>query len=105
MSSARRRPRGTCAQRRRLTTSTSASSDVSGGTGLDEAIEYHVVNSLGWAHLRALQAAAVQPVRSGADCMLIAPTAGGKTEAAIFPLLSSMVEEDWRALSVLYVTP
>lgn len=73
--------------------------------GLDEAIEYHVVNSLGWPGLRPLQAAAVGPVRSGADCVLIAPTAGGKTEAAVFPLLSSMVQEQWSGLSVLYVTP
>lgn len=78
---------------------------MAGGTGLDEAIEYHVVNSLGWTDLRPLQAAAVEPVRSGADCMLIAPTAGGKTEAAVFPLLSSMVQEQWRGLSILYVTP
>src|SRR3954469_712247 len=78
---------------------------MAGGTGLDEAIEYHVVNSLGWTDLRPLQAAAVEPVRSGADCMLIAPTAGGKTEAAVFPLLSSMVQELWHGLSVLYVTP
>ncbi|MCM3687699.1 DEAD/DEAH box helicase [Kocuria rosea] len=75
------------------------------GTGLDEAIEYHVVNSLGWSNLRPLQAASVEPVRSGADCVLIAPTAGGKTEAAVFPLLSSMVQEEWHGLSVLYVTP
>src|SRR4051794_16923698 len=86
-------------------TSTLASNDVPGGTGLDEAIEYHVVNSLGWTDLRPLQAAAVEAVRSGADCMLIAPTAGGKTEAAVFPLLSSMVQEQWQGLSVLYVTP
>lgn len=78
---------------------------MTGGTGLDEAIEYHVVNSLGWRSLRPLQAASVEPVRSGADCMLIAPTAGGKTEAAVFPLLSSMVQEQWSGLSVLYVTP
>ena len=75
------------------------------GTGLNPAIEYHVVNSLGWPRLRPLQAAAVGPVRSGADCMLVAPTAGGKTEAAVFPLLSSLVEEGWQGLSVLYVTP
>jgi ATP-dependent Lhr-like helicase len=37
--------------------------------------------------------------------VLIAPTAGGKTEAAVFPLLSSMVQEQWNGLSVLYVTP
>lgn len=74
-------------------------------TGLNPAVEYHLVNSLGWPGLRPLQMAAVEPVRSGDDCLLIAPTAGGKTEAAVFPLLSSMVEEGWRGLSVLYVTP
>lgn len=78
---------------------------MTGATGLDEAIEYHVVNSLGWSGLRPLQAASVEPVRSGADCVLLAPTAGGKTEAALFPLLSEMVQEQWQGLSVLYVTP
>lgn len=34
-----------------------------------------------------------------------APTAGGKTEAAILPLLSRMLSEDWRGLSVLYACP
>lgn len=72
---------------------------------LDAAIEYHVVNSLGWPSLRPLQAAAVAPVRSGADSVLVAPTAGGKTEAALFPLLSSMVAKDWHGLSVIYVAP
>ncbi|GGD24616.1 DEAD/DEAH box helicase [Nocardioides daphniae] len=74
-------------------------------TTLNPAIEFHVVNDLGWPRLRPLQEAAIEPVRSGADCILIAPTAGGKTEAATFPILSSMVEEDWRGLTVLYVTP
>jgi ATP-dependent Lhr-like helicase len=78
---------------------------MAGATGLDEAIEYHVVNSLGWHDLRPLQRDAVGPVRSGADCLLLAPTAGGKTEAAIFPLMSEMVEQDWQGLSVLYVAP
>ncbi len=44
-------------------------------------------------------------MRSGEDALLLAPTAGGKTEAAVFPLLSEMVEGDWHGLSVLYVTP
>lgn len=78
---------------------------MSASTGLDAALEYHVVNSLGWRGLRPLQFAAVTPVRSGADCVLIAPTAGGKTEAAMFPVLSQMVEQQWTGLSVLYVTP
>ncbi len=74
-------------------------------TGLEPAIEYHVVNSLGWLDLRPLQKAAVGPIREGADCLLLAPTAGGKTEAAFFPILSEMVSGQWDGLSVLYVTP
>ena len=35
----------------------------------------------------------------------MAPTAGGKTEAAILPLLSRMLTDDWRGLTVLYVCP
>ncbi|WP_104090846.1 DEAD/DEAH box helicase [Cryobacterium sp. N19] len=78
---------------------------MSDATGLNPALEYHIVNSLGWNNLRPLQQAAVEPVRSGADCLLVAPTAGGKTEAAIFPLLSEMVDANWQGMSVLYVTP
>jgi ATP-dependent Lhr-like helicase len=74
-------------------------------TGLDEAIEFHVVNSLGWPSLRPLQATAIGPIRGGGDCVLIAPTAGGKTEAAVFPLLSEMVQGGWTGTTVLYVTP
>ncbi|UKA76471.1 DEAD/DEAH box helicase [Arthrobacter sp. FW306-07-I] len=73
--------------------------------GLNEAVEYHIVNSLGWSTLRPLQRAAVLPIRSGSDCLLLAPTAGGKTEAAVFPILSELVEGGWYGLSVLYVTP
>lgn len=78
---------------------------MSSATGLDPAIEYHVVNSLGWPGLRPLQEAAVGPVRAGDDCVLLAPTAGGKTEAAAFPLLSQMTTAGWSGTSVLYVTP
>ncbi len=72
---------------------------------LTGALEYHVANSLGWYDLRPLQKASIEPVRSGADCLLIAPTAGGKTEAATFPVLSRMVDEEWQGLSVIYVAP
>src|SRR5690242_15030188 len=74
-------------------------------TGLEPALDYHVVNTLGWADLRPLQREAVEPVRRGDDCLLLAPTAGGKTEAASFPLLSEMTSAQWTGMSVLYVTP
>lgn len=74
-------------------------------TGLGPSIEHHIVNTLGWPGLRPLQSASVSPVRHGHDCVLVAPTAGGKTEAALFPLLSEMETEKWPATSVIYVTP
>jgi len=78
---------------------------MSDSTELAAALEYHVANTLGWKDLRPLQRAAVHPIRDGADCLLIAPTAGGKTEAASFPVLSRMVDENWTGLSVIYVAP
>ena len=72
---------------------------------LHASLQHHIVNSLGWRELRALQEKAITPVLDGRHCLLLAPTAGGKTEAAVFPLLSRMLVEDWQGLSVLYVCP
>ncbi|MBX6382359.1 MAG: DEAD/DEAH box helicase [Microbispora sp.] len=72
---------------------------------LHPTIAYHLTNTLGWRTLRPLQAEALGPVGAGKDAVLIAPTAGGKTEAAVFPLLSVMEEQTWTGLSVLYVCP
>ena len=72
---------------------------------LHSAVQYHVVNTLGWQELRPLQGAAIRPLLRGDDALLIAPTAGGKTEAAMLPLLSRMAAENWRGLSVVYVCP
>lgn len=66
---------------------------------------HHIVNSLGWPSLRPLQEAAVTPLLAGEDALLLAPTAGGKTEAAVFPLLSRMAFDDWRDTSLLYLCP
>ncbi|MFJ9700575.1 DEAD/DEAH box helicase [Streptomyces fradiae] len=72
---------------------------------LDPVLTHHIVNSLGWKGLRPLQKEAVEPLIAGEDAILLAPTAGGKTEAAVFPLLSRMSSEGWRSTSVLYVCP
>lgn len=68
-------------------------------------VTHHVVNTLGWSSLRPLQQQAVGPLTTGDHALLIAPTAGGKTEAAVFPLLSRMLAEDWSGLSLLYLCP
>ncbi|MGQ4360762.1 DEAD/DEAH box helicase [Streptomyces sp. SAS_272] len=72
---------------------------------LDPVVLHHIVNTLGWPDLRPLQRAAITPLTEGQDAVLLAPTAGGKTEAACFPLLSSMTEQKWTGTSVLYLCP
>lgn len=72
---------------------------------LHPALQYHVVNSLGWSSLRATQLQAIDPILSGVHCLLLAPTAGGKTEAAIIPVLSRMLTHAWPGVSVIYVCP
>ncbi|MEU7166052.1 DEAD/DEAH box helicase [Streptomyces morookaense] len=72
---------------------------------LDPVVLHHIVNTLGWPDLRPLQTAAVHPLMDGEDAVLLAPTAGGKTEAATFPLLSAMREKHWTGTSVLYLAP
>jgi ATP-dependent Lhr-like helicase len=78
---------------------------VSGFERLHPALQHHIVNSLGFADLRPLQAQALAPVLDGEHVLLVAPTAGGKTEAAFFPVLSRQLSEGWVGLSVLYVCP
>ena len=54
---------------------------------LHPALRHHIVNTLGWSTLRPTQLAAIAPIHAGTHCLLLAPTSGGKTEAAVFPLL------------------
>jgi ATP-dependent Lhr-like helicase len=72
---------------------------------LHPAVQHHIVNSLGWVSLRPFQESAIAPILRGTHVLLLAPTAGGKTEAAMFPLFSRMLAENWSGLSVLYVCP
>ncbi|MDJ1130799.1 DEAD/DEAH box helicase [Streptomyces iconiensis] len=72
---------------------------------LDPVVLHHVVNTLGWPDLRPLQRAAISPVMDGEDTLLLAPTAGGKTEAACLPVLSAMSGQNWTGTSVLYLCP
>ena len=72
---------------------------------LDPLVQHHIVNTLGWRELRELQDQSIVPIQAGDHCLLLAPTAGGKTEAATFPILSRICGENWSGLSVLYVCP
>jgi ATP-dependent Lhr-like helicase len=72
---------------------------------LHPALQYHIVNSLGWRELRSFQELVIPPLLAGQHLLIVAPTAGGKTEAAFFPIVSRMLTEGWSGLSVLYICP
>lgn len=76
-----------------------------GFDSLHPVLQHHIVTTLRWPGLRPLQESSVDPLTSGEDAILLAPTAGGKTEAAFFPVLSRMGTEEWRGVSVLYLCP
>jgi ATP-dependent Lhr-like helicase len=72
---------------------------------LAPSLAYHIAHTLGWNGLRAVQELAIPPVLDGKNAVVLAPTAGGKTEAAFFPLLTAMDRDAWAPTSVLYVSP
>jgi ATP-dependent Lhr-like helicase len=72
---------------------------------LHPALQHHIVNSLGWRDLRPFQEDVIPPVLAGLHLIILAPTAGGKTEAAFFPVLSRMLSDGWAGLTVLYICP
>lgn len=72
---------------------------------LNPALQHHIVNSLGWKELRPFQEAVIDPLMEGNHAIVLAPTAGGKTEAAFFPIASRMLSGDWQRLSILYICP
>ncbi len=77
----------------------------SAADALHPTIRAHIANTLGWSGLRPVQEVAIAPILAGDNVVILAPTAGGKTEAAFFPLLSRALEERWQGLSVLYLSP
>jgi ATP-dependent Lhr-like helicase len=72
---------------------------------LTPALQYQIVHTLGFQSLRPVQEQAIDAVLDGKNCVVLAPTAGGKTEAAFFPILSAMDAADWRPVSVIYLSP
>ena len=72
---------------------------------LHPALQHHIVNSLGWRDLREVQSLSIEAYFSGANLVILAPTAGGKTESVFFPVISQMLDESWPGISILYVSP
>ncbi len=68
-------------------------------------LQHAIVNDLGWRSLRPVQELTIEAVLDGANSIVLAPTAGGKTEASIFPVLSRILAEEPPPVAALYICP
>ncbi|HWQ17579.1 MAG TPA: DEAD/DEAH box helicase [Sulfolobales archaeon] len=61
----------------------------------------------GWRQLTPIQRKAIPRILAGDNVLAMAPTGHGKTEAALLPVLSQMLQmnRDGRGIYVLYITP
>lgn len=72
---------------------------------LCEPLQNKIINKLGWRALTPVQEITIPEIVGGKNVIILAPTAGGKTEAAFFPILHKIYEEKIEETSVLYVSP
>ena len=66
-----------------------------------------IVARVGWSSLRPVQEQATHAILDGQNAVILAPTAGGKTEASMFPILANLLEHPGTGDSVraLYIAP
>ena len=68
-------------------------------------LQHAIVARLGWTSLRPVQEEAGEALLDGHNAVVLAPTAGGKTEASMFPTLSRLVDDQPRGVGALYIAP
>jgi ATP-dependent Lhr-like helicase len=70
-----------------------------------ERLQHAIANQLGFGSLRDVQELAGHAILDGKNAVVLAPTAGGKTEASMFPVIGSMLESPPTGVGALYVAP
>ena len=74
-------------------------------SGLNGSLQEVLAHRLGWSDLREVQSRAYREVAAGKDVLVIAPTAGGKTEAALIPVLDRILKEGSPGIACIYLSP
>lgn len=68
-------------------------------------LQLTLLQRLGWTALRPLQEETCRAAATGADLLVIAPTAGGKTEAAMIPVVDRALKEGAAGVYCVYLSP
>jgi ATP-dependent Lhr-like helicase len=74
-------------------------------SSLHESLQQVLAQRLDWTELREVQEQACRSIRAGGDALIIAPTAGGKSEAALIPVMDDLLKHGRPGISCLYISP
>jgi ATP-dependent Lhr-like helicase len=72
---------------------------------LHESLQQVLAQRLEWTDLREVQEMTYPAVAKGSDVLVIAPTAGGKSEAALIPVMDDILKNGRTGVSCLYISP
>lgn len=68
-------------------------------------LQQAIVARLGWTSLRPVQDLSSHALLDGQNAVILAPTAGGKTEASLFPLISDLMVREPETVGLIYIAP
>ena len=72
---------------------------------LHESLQQVLAQRLEWTELREVQERTYSAVVAGSDVLVIAPTAGGKSEAALIPVMDDILKNGRMGVTCLYISP
>jgi ATP-dependent Lhr-like helicase len=72
---------------------------------LHESLQQVLAQRLEWTELREVQEQTYSAVATGSDVLVIAPTAGGKSEAALIPVMDDILKNGRMGVACLYISP
>ncbi|NMB79443.1 MAG: DEAD/DEAH box helicase [Methanomicrobiales archaeon] len=74
-------------------------------SSLHESLQQVLADRLDWTELREVQERAYAAVAAGNDALILAPTAGGKSEAALIPVMDDILKHGRPGVACLYLSP
>jgi ATP-dependent Lhr-like helicase len=72
---------------------------------LHESLRQVLTQRLDWEELRDVQEQTYRAIEAGSDTLVIAPTAGGKSEAALIPVMDAILKRGLPGVTCIYLSP